>query len=110
MKITGIQLRRHTIPYQPRSDGGERSCDPLDIWPEFADETRSSRMRATDRLVDGMLEGVFLVLTTDEGIEGLHGPIENRAQLLTVMDGLAALLVGRDPMENRMIWDILSRF
>jgi len=53
---------------------------------------------------------MFLVIGTDEGIEGEHGPIENRSELLTIADGLAQHLIGSDPLETRLLWDVLSRF
>jgi L-alanine-DL-glutamate epimerase-like enolase superfamily enzyme len=57
-----------------------------------------------------MMTGAFLAVTTDEGIEGLHGPIVYRSQLMTAADGLAHHLIGRDPLETRLLWDVMSRF
>lgn len=110
MKITGLQLVRHTIPYTPKYRSEERSVGPLDVYDEYADDTRKAYVRGPGGYRDGLLSGVFLKITTDEGLEGVHGPIIYRSQLLTVMDGLAQHLVGRDPMEHRLLWDVMSRF
>ncbi len=110
MKITGLRLMRHTIPFQSKYPSGERNVGPLDIYEEYATDRRRSNVRGPGGYKDGQLTGAFLVITTDEGVEGVHGPIAYRSQLLTAVDGLAGHLIGRDPLENRLIWDILSRF
>jgi L-alanine-DL-glutamate epimerase-like enolase superfamily enzyme len=67
-------------------------------------------MRGIGGVKNGEMTNAFIVITTDEGLEGVHGPISYRAQLLVAVDGLKEHIVGRDPMENRLIWDIMSRF
>ncbi|GHU79280.1 L-rhamnonate dehydratase [Clostridia bacterium] len=110
MKITGIKIIRRTIWFEPRYRAVARSCGPLDIWDEYNARGRETvKNRAPDK-GGGEVSGNFLVVTTDEGFEGCSGPVENRSELLTAVDGLAQHIVGRDPLNNRMIWDIMSRF
>jgi L-alanine-DL-glutamate epimerase-like enolase superfamily enzyme len=110
MKITGIELRAYSIPFEPPYKGGDRSVGPLDIYDEYADNVRKPYVRGPGSYKDGVMTGAFLAVMTDEGLEGLHGPIVYRSQLLTAVDGLAHHLVGRDPMDTRFLWDIMSRF
>ena len=113
MKITGLKLYNYISPYTPKwpSAGlAGRSSGPLNVYPEYASGERIAAMRGIGGAQDGELAGCFLEITTDEGVSGIHGPITYRAQLLVVMDHLSQHIVGRDPMENRMLWDILSRF
>lgn len=110
MKITGIRVYRHTVPYQPRYTGGERSVGPLDIYEEYARDIRGRDMPMLRTVAGGMLDSVFLEVCTDEGVSGIHGPVEYAAQLLTAVEGLGAHITGRDPMEHRLLWDIMSRF
>ena len=61
-----------------------------------------------DKSENGLYTVAFLVIETVEGLEGWHGPIEYRSQLLVAMEGLREHLIGRDPLETRFLWDIMS--
>ncbi len=111
MKITGLRIDRHSIPFESVYGPGQgRSANPLDIYEEYDLGQRNARLRPASESENGILSEYFLVITTDEGIEGVHGPVDYRAQALLILEGLAPHLVGRDPLENRLIWDVLSRF
>ncbi len=110
MKITGIRLYKHAARYEPAYRAEDRSVGPLDIYEEYANDSRNGHMRSAETLRDGRLESMFLAVTTDDGLEGVHGPIESRSQLMVAVDGLARHLIGRDPLENRLLWDVMSRF
>ena len=110
MKITGIKLYTYTSPYVSKWPSAGRSCGPLDIYPEYACLDRTPNMRGVGGAGPGEIAGTFLVITTDEGVTGIHGPISYRSQLLVAVDGLSPHIIGRDPLENRLIWDVMSRF
>ncbi|MCL2068965.1 MAG: hypothetical protein FWH00_03610, partial [Oscillospiraceae bacterium] len=110
MKITGIRIDRHTIPFEPKYQDEARSCGPLDVYDDYNSDERNRYYRSSGDYKDGMMTGMFLTVTTDEGLEGSHGPIDTRHTLLTAVDGLAGHITGRDPLDIRMLWDIMSRF
>jgi L-alanine-DL-glutamate epimerase-like enolase superfamily enzyme len=111
MKINGIDIVRKTCRFEPKYQSEARSVGPLDAWEEYAFAgTRKNPRSGTEAAPPGTKTGHFIEITTDEGFTGRYGPIESRAELITIMDGLASHLMGRDPLDNRMIWDILSRF
>ena len=110
MKITGLKLMLYTVPYTPRYPHEARQVGPLDIYEEYASGARRAGMPGSGKTQDGLCSDAFIVITTDEGVEGIHGPVDYRVQLLVAADALAAHLIGRDPLENRLLWDILSRF
>ncbi|MDR1430178.1 MAG: hypothetical protein LBI85_07785, partial [Spirochaetaceae bacterium] len=111
MKISGISIVRKTCRFEPRYQSEARSVGPLDVWEEYAlAESRKNSRSGTEKKAPGTQTGHFIEISTDEGLTGRYGIIENRAELITIMDGLAPHLIGRDPLDNRMIWDILSRF
>ncbi len=110
MKITGVKIMAYSAPYKSPYPSEARSCGPLDIYPEYAARERNPHMRGIGGAKDGEMTNAFIVITTDEGIEGVHGPISYRAQLMVAVDGLREHLVGRNPLENRLVWDIMSRF
>ncbi|MCL2664968.1 MAG: hypothetical protein FWE82_05095 [Defluviitaleaceae bacterium] len=110
MKITGIRIDRHSIPYTPKYFLWQRVAGPLDIYDEFNSPTVKPDIQMKDALAERLACAVFLTVTTDGGFEGTMGPIEYRTQLITAAEGLAKYIIGRDPLENRLIWDIMSRF
>lgn len=117
MKITGVRIENLKIKYDPIYPIEDRVVGQLDAYEEYAKTGRNlgiydrrASLRPAGEVTDGVYNGCFVVISTDEGIEGWHGPVEYRAQLMVVIDGLASHLIGRDPLENRMIWDIISRF
>lgn len=106
MKITGIKIIKRTCRYEPRYGLESRQVNQLDVYDEFAFQPPVPQRKAepTQR------SGHFIEITTDEGINGQYGVIESRAELFTIMDGLKDYIIGRDPLDNRMIWDIMSRY
>jgi L-alanine-DL-glutamate epimerase-like enolase superfamily enzyme len=111
MKIKGIHILRKTCRFEPKYQSEARSVGPLDAWEAYIPAGSETKPRPdTGAAGGGTQSGYFIEITTDEGPTGQYGIIENRAELITVMDGLAAHLIGKDPLDNRMIWDILSRF
>ena len=110
MKITGIRIDKKTTRFTPLYKGETRSVGPLDVYEEYAFNQRGRNVRAGSQYKDGLQTALFIAITTDEGVEGHYGPVECRAELLVMMDGIAQHLIGRDPLENRMVWDIISRF
>jgi len=112
MKITSVRIERRTCSFEAKYKGEARSCGPLDIYDQYADNLRGPlrNMRSASESEPGKRIAMFLVISTDEGIEGEYGPIECRSELLTITDGIAAHLIGCDPLENRQLWDIISRF
>jgi L-alanine-DL-glutamate epimerase-like enolase superfamily enzyme len=110
MKITGISIVRKTCRFEPKYQSEARSVGPLDAWEEYAFAGSRKNPRTGTEKAPGTQTGHFIEISTDQGLTGRYGIIENRAELITIMDGLAAHLMGRDPLDNRMIWDILSRF
>ncbi len=110
MKITGVKITLHTMEFSPKYQHEDRQVGPLDFYDEYRTGERRPSLKGPGERKNGLLSQAFLTIVTDEGFEGTHGPIDYRSQLLTIVDGLAPHLIGRDPLENRMLWDIMSRF
>lgn len=110
MKITDVRIESKTTAFEPRYKSEARSVGPLDIYEEYAKDRVPRNMRGGSESGPGTQTALFLYISTDEGPEGQYGPIESRSELLTIMDGIVPHLIGRDPLENRLIWDVISRF
>ena len=113
MKITSVRIERRTTRFEAKYKGEDRSCGPLDIYDAYnhgGDRGHLRSMRSASESGPGTRTAMFLVIATDEGVEGAYGPIECRSELLAIADGIAGHLIGCDPLENRQLWDIISRF
>jgi len=107
MKIADIKLER--IKGQAEGhwhEWEEAFVRPLAIYPEF----QPAAEEGVNREFDGPLEvdQIFLTVTTDEGLTGLHGPI-SRLTAFIVETELKGFLIGRDPLEGDLLWEQMSR-
>ena len=113
MKITDVTLRK--IQGTLEWDGElseERGAKPVDIYPEFR---RLNVGHTSGRQVPRISEGryrvtqIFLQVETDEGITGVIGPVTGDATAYYLATQLKPLLVGRNPLANEYLWDIMYR-
>jgi len=110
MKITGIKIMMYTGEYHPAHSNESRQVGQLDFYDDFRLDEKRIGMRSMIERKGNLISQPFIVVTTDEGVEGIHGPVDYRAQNLVAVDGLAPFIAGRDPLENRLLWDVMSRF
>jgi L-alanine-DL-glutamate epimerase-like enolase superfamily enzyme len=84
----------------------ERLSRPVDRYEEFRTETAAENY-ADDPEAPLPVEGTFLFVETDAGVEGLAGPVSERvARYAADLEGLVA---GRDPRPAEKLWDLLYR-
>lgn len=82
-----------------------RGVDALDIYPEFAAQAWIESGAGGGRR---RIELIYLRIRTDQGPEGIHGPITlEQAQI--VRQVFAPFLLGRDPLPANLVWDQLLR-
>lgn len=74
---------------------------PLDAYRKPGDARPSPPQSDT-------LESLYLRIGTDNGIDGLYGPID-RSAAWVIVDQLAGFLVGADALAGAVTWDRLSR-
>ena len=130
MKITAVRIIRRATRFEPKYKSEERSCGPLDIYVDDQWDRERERERAmarsapallapqtpprsgahSEKDAPGTLSGYFLSIQTDEGLTGECGPLSYRSEMLAVMDGLSARLIGQNPIKNRRLWDEMSRY
>ncbi|MDR3121073.1 MAG: hypothetical protein LBU58_07065 [Clostridiales bacterium] len=128
MKITEVKILRRVTRFEPRYKNEDRSVGPLDVyaddqWDRERDAGQHTQQTSSQqpspppaprRLskpdAPGTQSGLFLSIATDEGLTGECGPISYRSELVAVVDGLAARLIGQNPLKNRRLWDVMSRF
>ncbi len=107
MKITEIKLYRLRGRIEAESFELERVAKALDIYPGFAEENWGRPK--TDKDGKTGIEDNYIKVLTDEGIEGLYGPIASPIQLLIIQNSLRPFLIGRDPARIEALWEMMLR-
>ncbi len=100
MKIVDIEA---LIPETPKRRSwlvAERMASPMGAYPEYA-ETRTSWQ--------GMVPRTIARITTDEGIVGIGVGGGGVPSCHIIEHHLKPLLVGRDPRNTEMLWDLMYR-
>jgi L-rhamnonate dehydratase len=108
MKITEVRLFqvRGTMEF-PGEFWEERLIRPIDVYPEHKAEGPAW----LEKLEEGRyrMQSIFLEIVTDEGVNGIGGPI-SLDQAFIIDTELKRLLLGTDPRANELIWDKLYRY
>ena len=130
MKITDVKILKKVTRFTPKFKSEDRQVGQQDIYNDDLWDRERERDReiaksapallspepsqrsapAAEREEPGTATGYFVAITTDEGLTGECGPISYRNEMLTIMDGLAPKLIGKNPLKNRRLWDEMSRF
>ncbi|MDA1258773.1 MAG: mandelate racemase/muconate lactonizing protein, partial [Chloroflexi bacterium] len=108
MKITEVRLRKLTGTAECDPDFVEdRVVMPIDVYADHRILERSAMPRVDDRHV--RVEGVFVQIDTDDGVNGIAGPLLGDHLGQIVADRLAPMIVGRDPRSTELLWDQMFR-
>jgi len=108
-KLTIRNLEFLQVEGTKQSDAGvnkQYQVNPLHVYEdlrpkEYADAVSASKIARK-------LTAFYLRITTDQGLEGLYGPID--AECLPVVKGpLRTFLVGKDPLAGEALWDQMHR-
>ena len=107
MKITEVRLTqlRGTMDF-PGEFWEERLIRPIDVYPEHKAEGPAW----LEKLDEGRyrMQSIFVELVTDEGVNGIGGPI-SMDQAFIIDTEFKRLLIGADPRAHELIWDKLYR-
>lgn len=107
MKIVDVRLRQvqGVLPGK-EAIWEERLARPLDVYAEYR---KLDDHEGGVQLKDGFaITTVFLEIVTDDGIEGLAGPIP-RSIASIIHSHLRRLLIGQDPRDSERLWDQMHR-
>ena len=107
MKITAVNILKRTCNFEKTYQSVERQTNQMD---NYGDLERPADYAPPKNAADTLKTGLFIEISTDGGVSGEYGFVESRAELLSIFEGLSACLIGRDPLDNRMLWDMMSRF
>jgi len=101
MKIVEVEVYRLAGVADPQWAHEERSASPLDIYPEYA--------AIGQHPPEGGLPVVryYVFIRTDEGLDGLYGPIVYEEQAALIARTLRPRLIGREALHVERLWDEL---
>jgi len=105
-KIASVELTELTGHYEAEAGvNGQWQVNPLDIYDDerrapYADKPSATRNVKTT--------AIYLRIRTQDGLEGLYGPIE-REPAFVVYDELRPFLLGKDALATELLWDEMYR-
>ncbi|MFC0334531.1 enolase C-terminal domain-like protein [Paenibacillus sepulcri] len=101
MKITDVEVWKLTGAIDPVWAHDERSAAPLDSYSDYAQRSQPVS------LADGRLPVVrhYVIIHTDEGIDGLYGPIVYEEQADIIVKRIKPFLIGQNPLDIERLWD-----
>lgn len=103
MKIVDLKiLKLRGEPPVPEGFWEERLVRPIDLYERFREEGPWTTGE------ENPFEQLFLSVLTDEGSEGIYGPISSNIADI-IMSDLKPLISGEDPFGIEKIWDIMYR-
>jgi L-alanine-DL-glutamate epimerase-like enolase superfamily enzyme len=111
MKITDIRCYklRGTLEQTPEAYYEGHLATPLDVYQEFRAQAVDASGGLFPTVEDDtlLLEQAFVYVETDGGIRGIAGPLDRMTAQIILQ--WTDLLVDRNPLEIRKIWDLLYR-
>ncbi|WP_274650270.1 enolase C-terminal domain-like protein [Paenibacillus humicola] len=104
MKITDVEVWALHGSIDAEWAHEERSANPLDFYPDYAKRDQPSVPDGSRLPVDRH----YVVVRTDEGIDGLYGPIVYEEQAHIMVRTIKPFLVGQNPLDIERLWDQMS--
>jgi L-rhamnonate dehydratase len=107
MQITGVRVFK--VGGEMGFDGEfweERLVRPVDIYPEHKNQGAGWLPKISEGRY--AMQSLFCQIETDTGLTGLAGPT-TMEQALVILQQLAPMLTGADPLATERIWDRLYR-
>jgi len=105
-KIAAVELIELHGHYDTEAGvNGQRQVNPLDIYDDqrptdYRDSPSGTKTVQTST--------IYLRIRTDDGLEGLYGPIE-REPAMVVYEDLRSFLIGKDALATELLWDKMYR-
>lgn len=109
MKITKVRVRQVTGTMETQGKFWEdRLVRPIDVYPEYrVQPTPEGGTQLDEKHLK--LTQWFVQIETDEGLVGIAGPTWPIAARI-VLQQLAHLLIGKDPLATELLWDQMHRW
>lgn len=84
----------------------QHQVNPLHVYDEL--RPRPYRNAVTPGTRMAPTSALYLKIKTDQGLEGLYGPVDREAAIV-VLEQLRPFLIGKDPLAGEALWDQMHR-
>ncbi|MBI1898504.1 MAG: mandelate racemase [Acidobacteria bacterium] len=106
LKISGLEILRLQGTRQTTAGiNRQHQVNPLHIYAEHRPKPYSE---GEPRQITQSASALYFKIKTDQGLEGLYGPIDREAALVADQQ-LRTFLAGKDPLAGETLWDQLHR-
>ena len=102
VEIWRVEGRRETV----QGATGQRQVNPSHVYEDATPPLFHESPNPTKALTP--IAGLYLKIRTDQGLEGLYGPIDVEPAAI-VYRQLRNLLIGKDALAGELIWDQMHR-
>lgn len=107
LKITAVEVWKVEGSRQAATGVNQQyQVNPLYVYDELRPEPyRDSGAPGTRTAA---VSALYLKIRTDQGLEGLYGPVDREAAIV-VVEQLRSFLIGRDALAGETLWDQMHR-
>jgi len=107
LKITSVEILRLEGEREALvGPNRQHQVNPLHIYDELRPPVYQDPSQGERKIVP--VSALYLRIGTDQGVEGLYGPIDREAAIV-VDQQLRGFLMGRDPLAGETLWDQMYR-
>ena len=110
MKITDIRAYVLTTEFTTEWPVTDRQATPLDYYEEYGGVPITYSQSPHLKPEKGLTKNIMLEILTDEGVSGIHLPVNQHMQAEGALSVYRPLLIGMDPFAIRTIRDKMDRF
>lgn len=105
-KIAAVELLELHGHYEAEAGvNQQRQVNPLDIYEDQPALTYKDTPSGTKRV---NTSAIYLRIKTQDGLEGIYGPIE-REPAMVIYEDLRPFLIGKDALATERLWDQMYR-
>jgi L-alanine-DL-glutamate epimerase-like enolase superfamily enzyme len=107
LKITAVEISRlQGQRDDQRGVNRQFQTNPIHIYEEL--RPRPYRDEPSPTAARAGVTALYLTIKTDQGVEGLYGPIDREAAIV-VKEQLTTFLLGKDALAGEKLWDQMYR-
>ncbi|TBL80122.1 enolase C-terminal domain-like protein [Paenibacillus thalictri] len=105
MKISDVKVYRVSGWMELEEGESERSAAPRDMYAEYAALAQPEQINSANGKV--RIVRHYVSIHTDEGLEGIYGPIVYEEQADIIVKKIKPQLLGQNPLDIERLWDQL---
>ncbi len=107
LKITALEIWRVEGRREALTGvNNQYQANPIHIYEELRPKPYKDSAEPVKRTVNA--SALYLKIKTDQGLEGLYGPVDKEAAIV-VDQQLRNFLMGKDPLAGETLWDQMHR-